>query len=53
MPDFFTGELFKMVDRRGRGKFTFDEFRYFLSHIGVKSTDSRSLIDLYGAFDSN
>jgi hypothetical protein len=53
LPDFYMDELFNMVDRRGRGKFTFDEFRYFLNQIGVLHTDTRSLIDLYSAFDSN
>ena len=42
-----------MVDRRQRGSFTFDEFRYFLSTIGVVSADTHSIIDLYGAFDSS
>lgn len=52
-PDFFTEELLRMVDRRSRGSFTFDEFRYFLSTIGVVSADTHSIIDLYSAFDSN
>jgi Ca2+-binding EF-hand superfamily protein len=52
-PDFFTEELFRMVDRRNRGSFTFDEFRYFLSTIGVSSADTHTIIDLYSAFDSS
>jgi len=52
-PDFFTEELFRLVDRRSRGSFTFDELRYFLSTIGVLSADTHSIIDLYSAFDSS
>lgn len=51
--DFFPSEIFKLLDRKNRGKFTFEEFRYFLSQIGVIHTDTRSLIDLYSHFDSN
>lgn len=51
--DFFPSELFKMVDKDNKGKFTFEEFRQFLSLIGVVHTDTRSLIDLYSYFDSN
>lgn len=42
-----------MIDRRGRGKFTFEEFRFFLNQMGVLLADTRSIIDLYSAFDSN
>jgi Ca2+-binding EF-hand superfamily protein len=52
-PDFYASEIFKMIDRRQRGKFTFEEFRFFLSQIGVIHTDTRSLVDLYSNFDSN
>ena len=51
--DFYPDEIFKMIDRRQRGKFSFEEFRFFLSQIGVIHTDSRSLVDLYSSFDSN
>lgn len=51
--DFFPTEIFKLLDKRNRGKFTFEEFRGFLSAIGVIHTDTRSLIDLYSYFDSN
>jgi len=39
------------LDRRG--KFTFEEFKYFLKQIGVQHTDTRSIIDLYSTFDSD
>lgn len=51
--DFEGKRLLSMIDRRKRGKFTFEEFRYFLGEIGVFHTDTRSLIDLYSSFDSN
>ena len=52
-PDFFTQELMRLVDTRNRGKFTFDEFRFFLGRVKVQQVDTRGLIDLYGAFDSD
>ena len=51
--DFLPVEIFKMIDRRQRRKFTFEEFRFFLSQIGVKQTDNRSLINLFSSYDLN
>lgn len=51
--DFDGKRLLSMIDRRSRGKFTFEEFRYFLGEVGVFHNDTRSLIDLYSSFDSN
>jgi len=51
--DFSAKEMFKLVDKRGVGRFSFEEFREFLTEIGVNYTDTRSISDLYCCLNSN
>lgn len=51
--DFVVKEVFDMIDKKGRGWFTIEDFRQFLNLIGVEDVDTRALIDLYSSFDSN
>ena len=51
--DFSAKEMFKLVDKRGIGRFSFEEFRQFLTEIGVNYTDTRSISDLYSCLNSN
>ena len=51
--DFSAKEMFKMVDKNGTGRFSFEDFRMFLIEIGVQHTDRQSIVDLYSCLNSN
>lgn len=49
--DFSVIEVFHRIDKKKRGWFTIEDFKIFLSEIGLKNVDVRSLIDLYSSYD--
>ena len=51
--NFNAQEVFQMIDKQGKGRFTFEEFRSFLNEIGVSYADTRCIVDLYSSFDSH
>lgn len=53
LPEFSITKIYNMIDCSKKGNFDFEDFRSFLSEIGVSTSDARSLIDLYSSFDVN
>jgi Ca2+-binding EF-hand superfamily protein len=51
--DFDVSEVFARIDKRNRSWFTIEDFRVFLSDIGLKNIETRALIDLYSSYDTN
>ena len=51
--DFDVSEIFSRIDKRNRTWFTIEDFRVYLSEIGLKNIETRALIDLYSSYDTN
>lgn len=51
--DFDVSLVFSKIDKRNRSWFTIEDFRMFLSEIGLKNIDNRALMDLYSSYDVN
>ena len=49
--DFDVAEVFSKIDKKGKNWFTIEDFRIFLSEIGLKNLETRLLVDLYSSYD--
>ena len=51
--DFVPLKLFDQIDKKRRGWFTMEDFKNYLSSIGLRDVDTRFLLDLYSSHDLN
>ena len=50
--DFYPQDAFTMLDKRGNGMFSYEDFRQFVFDLGLTFVETRNIVDIYSSFQS-